>query len=949
MMNKRGFKGRKTAGFLLSCALFAGAGNAVADAYISEIHYDNDGTDVGESIEISGTPGQSIAGWSLVLYNGSSSQRSPYNTIDLSGTLVAPQGCEQGLYVHEFPSNGIQNGAPDAVALVDDAGNVVQFISYEGFFEAATGPAVELISQDIGVSETSSTPVGYSLQFVDGAWVEPQPNTFGQCSGGTTGPTEPEVVKIHEIQGSGDAVTSESVFTVEAVVVGDFQSSSQLRGFFIQEEDADADDSVQTSEGIFVYCSSCDVDVNVGDKVQVTGLAKEFYGMSQLNATQAGDIKVLSTQNTLPSPAVIDLPVQVTGTDLASATSEINNFYEKYEGMLVSYSDTLSVSEYYQLSRFGQVTLAEGGRFRQFTDKAYPSVDGLIAHQIDLASRTIILDDDNNTQNAALVNNSPVYFPQSGFSIDNFFRGGDTITNLTGVLHWSYPGSGANTWRIRPVTEAFSYSFNAENIRSASPSDVGGHIKVASFNVLNYFTTLDDGSNACGPNADMGCRGANSPEELIRQTNKIVSAICQMDADVVGLMEIENPSINSEVSPVATLVEHLNSACGGYSAIDTGTTGTDAITVAMIYKPASLDKVGTTAVLDSTEFLDPNQTGQSKNRAALAQSFRDNASGEVFTVSVNHLKSKGSSCGDGDDDTTTGQGNCNQTRTLAAQMEAAWLASNPTGVETSKTLVIGDLNAYRNEDPISTFKNSGYIDLIDTLNGETAYGYVFDAQLGYLDHALASNDLFAYVTGVTDWHINADEVNLLDYNDEIRDAGEASYDAKPSALPLYNSDPYRSSDHDPVVIGIAFPTIPTCNGKQATVYVKDGMIVGGAKDGRPYYGILVGTMEDDVIVGTDNNDVIRGKKGNDLICARGGDDYIRAGQGDDVVLAGDGMDLVYGGSGKDKLFGEKGHDFLNGNRDDDFLDGGEDSNFLDGAKGMDSCRNGNAFRCETKL
>jgi predicted extracellular nuclease/2',3'-cyclic-nucleotide 2'-phosphodiesterase (5'-nucleotidase family) len=168
-------------------------------AWINELHYDNAGTDSGEFIEIAGLAGEDLTGWSVVLYNGANGLS--YNTRPLSGVL-ADQGNGFGTIVLTYPTDGIQNGAPDGIALVDASGAVVQFLSYEGAMTAANGPAAGLTSTDIGVSETASTPVGFSLQlagegdeYVDFAWTAPQTATPGAANtgqtfeGGETGPT----------------------------------------------------------------------------------------------------------------------------------------------------------------------------------------------------------------------------------------------------------------------------------------------------------------------------------------------------------------------------------------------------------------------------------------------------------------------------------------------------------------------------------------------------------------------------------------------------------------------------------------------------------------------------------------------------------------------------------------------------------------------------------------
>lgn len=172
--------------------------------FINEFHYDNSGTDIGEFIEIAGLAGTDLTGWSLVLYNGSSSVLAPYNTIDLSGNILTDDSNGFGFLTVNLPTNGLQNGSPDGFALVDDAGNVVQFLSYEGSFTAASGPAAGLTSVDIGIQESSSTAVGTSLQLVgtgasfpDFTWVSapesPGAVNANQSFGTASGPIDPVI------------------------------------------------------------------------------------------------------------------------------------------------------------------------------------------------------------------------------------------------------------------------------------------------------------------------------------------------------------------------------------------------------------------------------------------------------------------------------------------------------------------------------------------------------------------------------------------------------------------------------------------------------------------------------------------------------------------------------------------------------------------------------------
>ncbi|MBN1484015.1 MAG: ExeM/NucH family extracellular endonuclease, partial [Chloroflexia bacterium] len=327
-------------------------------------------------------------------------------------------------------------------------------------------------------------------------------------------------------------------------------------------------------------------------------------------------------------------------------------------------------------------------------------------------------------------------------------------------------------------------TFVHANPRPAEPPAPGGSVTVASFNVLNYFN--GDGQGGGFPTA----RGAESLSEFDRQRDKIIPAIVGLGADVIGLMEIENDE--GTYQAIQDLVNGLNAleGAGTYDFINTGIIGTDEIRVAMIYRPARVTPVGTYAILDND--VDPDYQ-EDYNRPALAQTFDQDSTGERFTVVVNHLKSKGSACPD-DPDLDDGQGNCNQTRTTAMEVELNWLATDPTDSGDSDFLIIGDLNAYAKEDPIVVAENGGYTNLVNQFNGLYAYSYVYMGQSGYLDHALASASLVSQVANVAHWHINSDEPRALDYNEEGKSAGQL--------VSLYNTDAYRSSDHDPVVIGL---------------------------------------------------------------------------------------------------------------------------------------------------
>jgi predicted extracellular nuclease len=837
-----------------------------AEPIINEFSFNTVGSPDVEYIEIFGTPNTDYSNYRVIQVEGDAAtgfaavQPGLVDTIGVLGTTNA-----QGYFTVSYTNGELENGTTTLLLVKNATPNLVPVLDLDtnndGTLDATPWDA---IVDSVAVNDNGTGDVIYSsvvlMPNFDGGVFTPggasripngvdtnavsdwkrndfdlagiagftgtpvvgealnTPNAINQAVGSIV-PPPPTVTKIHTIQGSGLTVTSTGTFTVEAIVIGDYQrdnapnpvaGGAQLQGFFIQEEDADVDANPLTSEGMFVFCQDCPKNVAVGDKVQVTGAASDFFGMSQLTATTADSITIVSSNNPLPTPTSLTLPAAIGAqATLNDAVLALTAYYEPWEGMLVKFTDTLTVAEHFQLARFGQIVLTQGARPRQFTDVSAPDANGYTQHQINVLSRSIILDDDDNVQNSALVDDVEIYHPRNGLSQDNYFRAGDTISNLTGVLHWSFAGqSGTEAWRIRPVPEKFQYQFTPANPRPNpySVADVGGNFRVAAFNVLNYFTTIDttasNNTGNCGPSGTLDCRGADSANEFAYQQDKIVTVLCVIDADILGVIEIEN---NATASMLA-LKNALNASqgCGPYEFIDTGIIGTDAIKVGLLYKSNVITPVGNFAILDNSFDADYADTS---NRPALAQTFQLLPAGDKITVVVNHLKSKGSECGAGDDDLTTGQGNCAETRRRAAEVEVAWLATDPTGQGTDDILVIGDLNAYRKETAIQEFTDAGYVDLIDQFIGADAYSFLFGGQLGYLDHALASPSLAAKATGAAEFHINADEIPLFDYNDDIKDTGEASFEEEPDTLSL-NGGIHRSSDHDPLIVGFTLSECP---------------------------------------------------------------------------------------------------------------------------------------------
>ena len=730
------------------------------EVFVNELHYDNDGTDAGEAIEIAGPAGTDLTGWSIVLYNGSNG--AAYNTTTLSGS-IPDQQAGFGAVAIDYPSNGIQNGSPDGLALVDPAGTVGQFLSYEGVLTAVGGPADGMTSTDIGVAEGSSTAAGLSLQLTGTgttygqfSWATPTASSFGAINAGQTfgedgGGTDPEpidpctIATTHEIgavQGPGDvSPLGDQQVTVEGVVVGDFQGGARLNGVFLQDSDGDQDEA--TSDGIFVFAPNAPA-LAEGDVVRVTGTVDEFFGLTEITDVSAiGDCGDAA----LPAPTILDLPAD-------------DQTRERLEGMLIGFGEPLTATETFTLARFGELSVSADGRLYQPTND--PGDD--TAEQLLNSQRRLIIDDGSGVQN-------PDEVP---FTEPDVIRLGDTVTDVVGVLSY-----GHDAWRLQPTTEP---TVTRTNPRTPEPGEVGGDIQIASFNVLNYFTTLD----LPGAVTDTGDdpRGADSAAEFERQRAKIVAAILALDAEVVGLMEIEN---DADDEAVLNLVEALNAAAGEerYAAVEEpdtggGLFGTDAIKVAMIYQPDAVRPMHESATTQDAAFANA--------RLPLAQRFRPVGGGQPFTVVVNHFKSKGCTGATGADaDQGDGQGCFNASRIA----QAAALADFIDGLPGEDTLIVGDLNSYGEEDPIDVLEAAGFVDLVDTrLEEADQYSYVFEGQAGYLDHALVSPHLARRITGVDIWHINADEPVFLDYNTEF------------NPPEFYAPTPYRSSDHDPVLVGV---------------------------------------------------------------------------------------------------------------------------------------------------
>jgi uncharacterized protein len=532
---------------------------------------------------------------------------------------------------------------------------------------------------------------------------------------------------------------------IEAVLTADFAEN----GWFVQEEPWDEDSDPDSSEGMLIVASAATTirdggRLAIGQRLRARGTLREREGMTILDTVEIARC----ADSIAIAPRALTLPV-------ASLDS-----LEALEGMRVELAQTLTVTGNFELGRYGALDLSAGGRLFAPTQLMAAGAAARAREEQNERSR-IVLDDGSHARDP-----DPIpYLDASGTR-----RLGDQVNGLLGILDHRY-----GAYRVQPTEPP---QFRRSELRPARPPAIAGRLRVASFNVFNYFTSLASGRASC---AGQPCRGANSAAELARQREKLVSALAGLDADAYGLLELQNDGVS-----LADLVAALNARVGGaaYTAIASAAADADVIASAIVYRRESLSPDGALATLTrdvDAEFAD------GLHRPALAQRFVEPRSGARFTLVVVHLKSKSGSCeAYGDPDLGDGQGACNATRTAGARALGRFAAALGPGA-----LLIGDFNAYPKEDPIAALTGAGLAALVQD---EQSYSYQYRGQSGCLDQAFAAPALAARVRGVAHWHIAADEPAVLDYNTEHKP--DDRFDG---------AQPFRASDHDPLLIGLELP------------------------------------------------------------------------------------------------------------------------------------------------
>ncbi len=592
---------------------------------------------------------------------------------------------------------------------------------------------------------------------------------------------------IAEIQGTGDASPLVGATVTTTGVVTAAYPDGGLRGFTIQTGGTGAARTTATgSDAVFVFADADPVSVSVGQSVSVTGVVSEFNGLTEITA-RATDVTELA------QPL---LPVTPVTTTWPRTEPE----REKLESMLLQPGGAYTVTDTFATNRFGEVALATGTTpLVQPTDAAPAGSAEAAAVAADNAARAVTLDDGASINFLTPANQTltPPYL-----SLTEPVRVGAGVSFPRPVIvDYRF-----NTWRLQPTTQVTNVSAPTErasfaNTRTTAPEPVGGDVSVASFNVLNYFTTIGAQLSNCTSFNDRigdpvtvnscpnnGPRGAWDPADLQRQQDKIVTAINTTDASVTGLMEIENSVVLGEATDeaTATLVAALNTAAGAtkWAFVPSSTelpaaSEMDVITNAIIYQPAKVSRTGESRALGTA-----SSAGQAFDNARepLGQAFTPISGGAPFFVVVNHFKSKGSGVDDG-----TGQGNANPDRVRQATALRDWVPTvQPAGVQ--DTFLLGDFNSYAQEDPLQTLYAAGYTNV----NQTKEYSYSFAGKSGSLDHVLANGSALQRVTGSDIWNINSPESVALEYS---------RFNYTPTNF--YASGPFRASDHDPVKVGFA--------------------------------------------------------------------------------------------------------------------------------------------------
>ncbi len=587
--------------------------------------------------------------------------------------------------------------------------------------------------------------------------------------GGCGDEEHPLYQSVFQVQGTGlSSPLLKRKVIIEGVVTLALQGASsdkEYRGFWLQQVDDERLSASKASAGIFIYHAK--QRVKQGQRLRILGSIAEYRGLTEIKKVQS--LLICEHSVKLPKARVLTLPV--------AALDEL----ERLEGMRIRLSQELVVSDLYG-SGYG---LGNYGQFAISSRLHFQPTEYLTAKEIELAPSVLT----NKQKDYLLIDDGttglyPSYIPfpnAKGFSATNSLKVGDKIQKLEGVLH-----AFDEHYILVPSAPLNIHSVSREEFPLV---DKRSNVIIASMNVGNYF----NGSPKQFGKPNIGfpaVRGAKSYQGFQLQTQKIVAALTKINADIIGLMEIENDGYG-EYSAIADLTRALNENVPEelhyhYLIPNAAKLGGDVISVGILYRKRTAQPIGEAKILSSS-----NSNGvfdDSLNRPSLLQSFE--IKGRELLIAVNHFKSKGRPCGliEGDEL----QGSCNQVRKNAAAALIEFIQRQWGKEKDQAVLILGDLNSYSQEDPLLTLYDAGY----SNLKSERQFSYSYQGYLGNLDHALANKVLLPKIRSVAAWHINSIQNVLLDYHTESNGHSYPSIDhyGEPNEL--------RSSDHDPIVIGL---------------------------------------------------------------------------------------------------------------------------------------------------
>ncbi|WP_375751666.1 ExeM/NucH family extracellular endonuclease [Vibrio sp. HN007] len=836
---------RKT---LIATAIALASSTVSAEVLISQ-YVEGGASNKALEIANAGESSETLTGYELKLFSNGAAETSKVIALD-SVTLAAGEAyvfansnAAQAIQdVADVINNSVINfNGDDAVALYKD-GVLIDVIGTIGERSNWAKDVTLVRNESVTTPNSTYSPGEWTDIGKDvftglgeyGETTEPDPGFQCQIDG-----AEPTYTAIYDIQGDADSSPlSGSKVYVKGVVAA--VTNSLTKGFYLHSISPDND--AKTSDGIFVYTNETSSQLQPGDVVCAYGEVKEYWGLTQL-AVRDQSYVALEGQGQ-GAPAAVEM--EIIGSD-----ESMDDTFERYEGMLVKLNSELDMRvsrtfSYDYAGRRNNMVLAQGRPNPQPNQIFVPGSEEANTQSEENAQKRLYVESDHKAANGEIP-----YYPEFGRtdadadgSTEDYIRIDDRVVGLEGVMTYSF-----GEYRLIATNTLDQNNFVHLTPREEEPELYKGDLRIATFNVLNYFNSPFGGdANQFGSS-----RGAGTQEEFELQEAKIVQAILRMDADIVGLMEIENNGFG-ENSAIQRLLDAVNSQIDKkkkrykFVAIDSNndgvtdaldSVGTDAIAVGVFYRPKVVKlldpRVISMPAQQAPEVVDGDgkviEDGKNYQRDSIAPTFKvKGVSGyrnnNKLTIAVNHFKSKGSKCwedaaaesagGQGGKDADR-QGSCENFRVAAAVALGDAMAS----IEGHK-VIVGDLNSYAKEDPMLVLTNFnsaelgrdikaarntfidgveqfgdngavitesyGYTDVMALLHDDTTWSYSYNDEVGSLDHILVSESLAYRVVDAADWHINAAESSLFEYG------GKYTGD-----LPKY-ADQYRSSDHDPAIV-----------------------------------------------------------------------------------------------------------------------------------------------------